>query len=287
MKNTRLEELTVKLVSEYYKGSNDPFFQYADENILWLGPRAGQMISGRKALMSFFASESTDLSFELRGLTAYDVRTGPGRWEIILQFLVTTVFSSGEVHEHNQRMQFSWAKAGKRKKDTDAECASVPGRACEPDFTVHVLNISNIGTMEEMSLYAKSAAESKEDASFVHIPGRRGPVCIFQGMKDETYYLSADEILYLESESRARHSVIHPVDPHAPVLACKESLNMIQEKYPDVFFRSHICYLINPLYVIKTSRFQVSLQGGETLPIPEKKYTVVKEALRRRLDRKH
>lgn len=275
MRNTELEQLTVNMVTEYYKNNNEPFFQYADENILWLGPRAGQMISSKETLVSFFTSETTDLTFELRGMTAYDVRTGPGRWEIILQFLVTTIFPTGEMHEHNQRMQFSWAKNRGRGKS---------GTASGPDYTIHVLNISNLGFMEEMALYARSASESAIDASHIQMPGERGPICIFQGMKDEKYYLSVSEILYLESESRARHCVIHLADPNMPPIPCREKLNTIQERYPDAFFRSHICYLINPLYVTETSRFQVKLLGGKVLPIPEKKYTSVKKALRQRLE---
>lgn len=279
MRNTELEQLTVDMVTQYYKMNNEPFFTYADENILWLGPRAGQMISSKEALVSFFTAETTSLTFSLRGMTAYDVQTGPGRWEIILQFLVTTIFPTGEMHEHNQRMQFSWVKktkGGKGKSDTDSG----------PDYTIRVLNISNLGLMEKMSLYAKSASESAEDASYVHTPGERGPICIFKGMHDESYYLSVSEILYLESESRARHCVIHFLDANIPPLACREKLNTIQERYPDAFFRPHICYLINPLYVTEISRFRVKLLGGKVLPIPEKKYTSVKEALRQRLEQR-
>lgn len=269
MRNEQLEELTIRLVTEYYRNNKEPFYQYADKDILWLGPRAGQMISSRKELLDFFRAETTELSFEIRGMSAADIRAGENTWEIILHFFVTTIFPSGERHTHNQRMQFTWVP-GKKKQGED-------------HFTIRVLDIANTPPMEKLSLYARTPSESSEDASYVSASAPRGRIFVFPGTDDVTYYLSADEILYLSSEDQARKCKIHPADPSMENIICREGLNRIEEKYPGVFLRSHKCYLINPHYVTKTLRFRVTLQNlrkeDVALPVPEKKYTAFKSAL--------
>ena len=45
--------------------------------------------------------------------------------------------------------------------------------------------------------------------------------------------------------------------------------------FPDFFCRIHRSYLINCHHVSKVERYYVMLVTGETLPIPEKRYTEV------------
>ena len=56
-------------------------------------------------------------------------------------------------------------------------------------------------------------------------------------------------------------------------------LSDFENKYNDHLLRIHTSFLINPSYVTKIERFNLQLQDGTILPIPEKKYTEVKEAI--------
>ena len=81
-------------------------------------------------------------------------------------------------------------------------------------------------------------------------------------------------ILY--AETHGRHTIIHTTDQ---VYDSVERLSALAERYGAFFIRCHESYLINPSFVQKISRFQVQMTDGRILPIPEKKYTAVRELL--------
>ena len=56
-------------------------------------------------------------------------------------------------------------------------------------------------------------------------------------------------------------------------------LSDFEKKYDDHLLRIHTSFLVNPSCVAKIERFNLQLQDGAILPIPEKKYTEVKEAI--------
>lgn len=48
MNNTSLEDLSIRIITEYYRNNIEPALHYIDENIIWVGPRLGQLIRGRE-----------------------------------------------------------------------------------------------------------------------------------------------------------------------------------------------------------------------------------------------
>ncbi len=58
-----------------------------------------------------------------------------------------------------------------------------------------------------------------------------------------------------------------------------ERLNAVAERMPGSMLRCHSSYLVNPMYVESIERFALTLSDGSRIPIPEKKYTAVKDLL--------
>ena len=44
-------KLTYYIVSEYYRNNLEPFFEYIDENILWIGPADKQLLRSKDAII--------------------------------------------------------------------------------------------------------------------------------------------------------------------------------------------------------------------------------------------
>ena len=59
----------------------------------------------------------------------------------------------------------------------------------------------------------------------------------------------------------------------------KTILPEIEKKCEGALLRIHQSYLVNPEHVSRIWRFEVELDNGMTLPVPEKKYTEIKGKL--------
>ena len=58
-----LEALTVQLIEKYYANDRRLFFEYMDDDIIWIGPAIRQYIEGKQNLLNAFAQESHSLQF--------------------------------------------------------------------------------------------------------------------------------------------------------------------------------------------------------------------------------
>lgn len=269
MNNTSLEDLSIRIITEYYRNNIEPALHYIDENIIWVGPRLGQLIRGREELTRFFREAKTDLTFELGDIQLYDVSSGTSSWEILLIYEVVTRFPDGTFHVHHQRLHYSW---------TLRRCPQPDGTS-RRDFRIIMVHISNAKAIEAVSLYAQSAADSATDALYVHDESdSSGHRCVLRGRDGSSRYFLAERILYIESTDGGRHTAVHT---EAQTIPCMERLSQIQEEYGDCFLRPHISYLVNPLAVDDITRFRLTLKNSETLPIPEKRFTAFRSELNR------
>lgn len=99
-------------------------------------------------------------------------------------------------------------------------------------------------------------------------------ILYFHGLHSETYFFHPYDILYLEASNsycyiycRGRSAcVCHPISDLVHVL-------------PGYFIRTHRSYLVNKYHVSKLERYQLTLEDGTVLPIPEKKYQSIKTLL--------
>lgn len=58
-----LEALTVQLIEKYYANDRRLFFEYMDDDIIWIGPAIRQYMEGKQNLLNAFAQESHSLQF--------------------------------------------------------------------------------------------------------------------------------------------------------------------------------------------------------------------------------
>ena len=65
MKKDELIELSLFIITEYYKNNLEPFFEYVSDDVLWIGPAQRQLIKGRENLIQTFLAEKHDLTFTL------------------------------------------------------------------------------------------------------------------------------------------------------------------------------------------------------------------------------
>lgn len=266
MKQQELIRRSIFLITKYYQGEYQPFFDAVANNVLWLGPRREQILQGKQAIISTWTETKTQLQFTLGNIKATSVRVGRHSMEVLLEYRVYTHFPSGEIDEHHQRLHYSW---GWYEKDEN-------GNQIPKVYMIHISNAAEAlhtanADSEKVRVFANSLSESKADSVKTTImPNVPYRTVYGKGLDGQLYCFNSAIILWIESADHSLHSVIHTLEGAYP---STEKLRYYEKEFSDVLLRAHVSYLVNPLFVRYVKRFSVAMSDGTTLPIPEKKYT--------------
>ena len=268
MQRSELPGYTAHMIDEYYKNNIGLFLNaLSDKCLLWLGPHEGQIIRSKAKLFEAFAKESTQLSFRVQDLEVIPVPVNATAMDVILVSTVVTVFPGGESVAVQQRGELLWVE----ETVTDASGNRVK------DYRVRICHISNEHPYDTRdTIYPTHFLELEVARFYVDKPDT--DKFALKGVGGSYFYLSGGTILWMTS--KGRHTVIHTVHR---VYECIESLSAVTEKYADALCRVHACYSVNPAYVMEIGRFYLVMRDGERISIPEKKYTVTRDALQRRM----
>ena len=261
MNKQKILDLTSNIIQEYYRNNTQPFIEYVDEDVLWYGPATGQFLSGKQSIIDAWAKESHSLTFTLGNIRLDYISGHTSFCEIISSFPVTTHYPDGGLITMNQVIHISWCE--RKIKNIKIK---------QPRMLV--IHISD--------LYQKHKADKIYPVHFNQIYKGFLPVSdtgeriYFQGVDSFDLYLMSNTILWIDSVSNGRHSIIHTKDGEYRVTAKTVDL---EKKYPDFLVRCHRCHLVNPMHIASIKRFTVTLSNGKELPIPEKKYTSFKKTV--------
>lgn len=268
MKRGDLVQTSIDILTEYYCNNFEPFFNNIADDILWIGPRGGQVLFGKDAILRAWSSEGGHkLFFSLGNIEVLTATTGHGNLEILLEYYVYTHFPDGPVDTHHQRLHYSW---GKRPIEENGESKMVP-RIC----MMHISNI-HANNQSQGKIYAKNPMDSQKDAVETNFSNVSFRTVRGQGMDETSYYFNSSTILWVESADNSKHSLVHTTEG---VVKAREPLRYFEAKLSGTLIRAHTSYLINPLYVRSIRRFEVELTDGTVLSIPQKKYTAVRKKL--------
>ena len=265
MDRQEIGRLSIRIVQTYYQNDLRLFFEYLDEKVLWYGPAKGQFLSGRQALLDAWGQEENPLTFTLGNIRLDCAASHPAYCEVLLSFPVTTNYPSGEHIPVDQIIHITWC---------ERKIEGMEGR--QP--RILVIHISNLYQPHEAdNIYPVHFNQIYKGEVPISGTGRR---LHFRGADRADHYLFPDSILWIESAGGSRHARLHMLDGTVDVT---DSVQKIAQRHGAFFLRCHNCYLVNPAFIADIRRFQVILADGKALPIPEKKYTAFKAAVKAHL----
>lgn len=245
--------LSTDILTQYYNNEIQPFLDHCHEDVFWIGPAQKQMIRTKKTLVESFGKEENQLHFKIYDLTAIPFYISANCTEVLLTFVVDTFWPNGDSNRVFQRIALTWEI---RKATARIRVCHI-SNPIDYDERDSIYPIHYLESYPHMTLYR----ESSEKLSF-------------KGKNHSILCTGPEQILYLESV--ASHTLIHMT---SQVFECTDRLSALHKKLGDRFVRCHASYLVNPLYVQSVERFALTMTDGRRLPIPEKKYTAVKEML--------
>ena len=256
MRTKDIADIAVQLVTRYYDNDIQPFLSLLHEDIVWVGPAAGQIIIGRDALIKAFMGEQNDLHFATHNVVAMPLATGSSAvYEVFIMLLVDTFWPDGHTNRVDQRISVTVCMG--KGEPRILHCHISDAIAYDNRDVIYPLHY--LQTRDEELLPAGSK--------------RSGRLCL-RGQRGTLLYLDQDRIVYIETQGR--HTLFHTVDGDYESV---ESITTVARNYGDLFLRCHPSYLVNPAFVRESTRFQLVLTGGAIVPVPEKKYAAVKSRL--------
>ena len=251
------------ILTNYYNNDIRLFLESCHKDVLWIGPAEKQIIRTKAALIEAFRNEHHNLKFIINNLTVTPISAGSAKTcEILLFFLVDTIWPDKSVSRANQRIQLTFVEENGRPQ-------------------IKLCHISNaIAYDERDNIYPVHYDENYEHYKHYTLAGEaRSERLIVKSVNKSLLYLQWPRILYVES--LGSHTMIHTLDGDFESI---DNLLSIKNQFSELFYQIHKCYLINPEHVREIIRFQVTMTDGTTLPIPEKKYTAVKADLTKTAD---
>lgn len=259
--NQNLESKSAYIITEYYANNLDPYFEAMDKDFLWLGPSQGQWVYGKDKLKEMYANESHNLTFDLGNMTTSMRMMGSAVCEVIVAFDLTTHYPDNEIVHCRERVHFTWEK----KKTTDKKGKSLKEWMW---MTCHISDEQQQDPRD--SLYPVHLNDYLIKQQTETARSRR---VVVSDTTNVTHYLIDTSIMWIENVGS--HSIIHMTD--GSELECKNTVNEIFKLYPKKFYRPHVSYLINLIYVQSITRFEITMLDQTYIPVPEKKYTKVKK----------
>ncbi len=262
MNTQMIADLSAELIIKYYDNDYMPFLSYMDDKALWYGPAQGQFIEGREAMINIWSAEEHSLRFTMGNMEVVHTSSNHSFCVVIMTYNVTTHYPDGNDITLNQRISLTWCEHIFHSES--GETIKKP--------SILVCNISNPHEKHgDDVIYPIKFQEIYRKDLTAHLSGRR---LHFHGKDKSDYFILTDTIIFIEAAHGGKHSILHTDDGETEVMS---AISLLEKRYGELFLRCHQSYLVNPDRIAEIRRFKMTLTNGEELPIPEKKYTSVKE----------
>ena len=260
MQQDNLIQLSENIINEYCKKDLSLFFQYADDNITWIGPRQSQIAHSKAAMLAGWINPEHQIDFSISNVEATVIPAGPKNREVLLCYDVHGKLTNGKTFIQPQRAQFSWMLKQK-------------------EYRLLVLHFSNPADLDARDLIYNTWGDIERADYLTRTPQFKETATAYIMLRghDKAYYrFLSSSIMWIESTDEGHHCKVHTREQ---LISCMDRLSFFEEQYPDIFLRPHVSYLVNPHYIKSLRRFELALWDGTVLPVPEKKYTALKNAL--------
>ena len=196
MKQKEISSLSLEIISQFFDGIPQPLIDHLGENVLWLGPRDGQFLHGKDVLCTIIREWHERAVYTLGNMSTQISPVGKKGMNVVLFYDILAHLPEGTSVVNRQRTLLAWEE---QKVMIDGEEETVP-RLTMILVSNAFSNKKTVFPFSEMPSRAKTTAE---------LPKR----ILVRGMKDESHYLDAEGVLYIESTDSSHHSLIHTGRP--------------------------------------------------------------------------
>ena len=255
------EEETRWLLTEYYRLNVEPFLSAMSKDCCWVLP-TNHVVVGKRAARVLFQNGFEMPVFRVRDVQTWALDTdSENHRTVCLIYTAESDPGDGMIMAGRQRATFCYRKESETWKlyhiHVSMEWEHVP----EGEVFPVELSRATYRYVQELLKQARNCGTQKII------------------LKDESSTTLVDPNLILYAEAADKSTVLHMVDQ---TLVLHRPIKNLERELPENFVRIHRSYLANVSYVVRVERFSLILASEISLPIPEKRYTQVRELVLRR-----
>lgn len=267
--NTRIQDIlshTIFIVTKYYENDIAPFLNSMHDDVLWLGPCDGQRIKSKKLLIDTFSNENNTLTFVTKDVKAECIYSSNLQCQVLVTLIVDTYYPDGSILRNSQRAELTWVDTPIKQNDGSIKYKSL----------IRICNISNILPYDNRDIIYPVHFTALEFSKGFSIDTKDIDISklTFKGKGNTLFYIAPSEIVYISNNNH--YATIHTTDND---FECSNSLTDIIKDLPDYFVRCHMSNAVNAMFVKSFERFNAILKNGIKIPIPEKKYTMIRDII--------
>lgn len=223
------------------------------EDVYWIGMHEGEIFHGRKEVYQKLAEAAHPMHGQISGITSTATELAPSALSIITEFRMMfsqpSNFSSAVII----RVHVIWAM-----RNGIARIVFHQSSIAEP------INIST-----------KMFSFQMDETTLDRFPLKDDRVLI-RGLNDYYFYYPVSSISWMESVDRSTHTMIHL--PNRNIISI-DRLRSFDANYGSSFLRVSRSIMVNPFYIRQLTRYQLLMDNGDIIPVPEKKYMIIKKEL--------
>lgn len=249
-----MPELSKMMIREHYARNFDFVLSYIAEDISWIGPLEEQYTVGKDIFAEKLTPEQ-DTQVVVSEDEYYIAASNKDFCTVVGKYVATTAPGSELLLKVKQRVTFQWIWRDKRPQV----------------IHLHLSNPWEYVDKNEPFPY-RAAKEAYDYICQNHISDNK--IVALKSTDNDTMFVELDKIIYVEAQRT--HCIIHGMDRSIIV---KNKISELTREFPEQFCRVHRCFLVNINYVVKTMRYEVVLCNKVVLPVPEKKYLMVRNQI--------
>lgn len=258
MENT--VEYTEYMLREYYHLNTAPFFSALDTDVMWIGP-GNLFVFGEAAVKSYFKEGFIMPPVEMENPEFYPLPSGKDSCLVVGRFSCYTHQDTDKVAAANQRVTLHFRQFGNKQivKITHIHVSNEWNELVDDEvFPVKV-------SVQTYRYVQKLVAESSVKKRHKKIELRND---------SSLQYIDPDMVVY--AEAIGKHTVVHLVDKSITI---KQIIGEVAPLFPESFCKPHRGYLVNCEFIASVERYSITMVTGMPIPIPEKRYSQVREQI--------
>lgn len=256
-----LEKLCIEALENYYKYGTTDFVDAFEENIVFFTPYENKMIVGKNEVINYFTQGGKKLEINIENLITKLIPLKADAMVIVADYSLLACYPDSRVISFKQHTLV----ALHRRKQADSSYR----------WMCPLIHISNSRQKNSLNQQSPIAIVQYEQDIIRSLFKDRITVkkIMLSGESNSTYYIPEDSINYIEG-GKGVQCYVHT---DSEVITAKYLMKDIIAKLPSYYYRCHSSYIVNLRRVKSVCAYKVTLEDGEEIPIPAKKYSQVKD----------
>lgn len=252
-----LTDKTCRIMREHYKRNISYVMDELTEDVMWIGPMDHQFLIGKDKFYEVICKER-DIFCDITKEEYHLIWNNEDTAIVIGRILVHTRESTRMLIEVKQRVTFQYVLVENVPKVSHMHVSNNWDIAQPNEYFPYYAGRQTYQYMQRLLLEHKK------------LPRK---LTLVDNRKD-VHFIMESEILYIQANNDK--CIIYYMDGRIEIT---DTMSHFYSELSDAFLWIHRSYIINMDYVIGVERFLVRLCDGIRIPIPEKRYTKVKNTI--------